>query len=48
MAGKATLEELEWYTLEDIDKVNALIDMENDHQGARQAYLAEKSKKREG
>lgn len=49
MAGKASLEELEWYNLEEIDKVNALIDMENDHQGARQMYLAEKSeKKREG
>lgn len=34
-----TLQDIEYWTLEDVEKFNALLDMEQDHQAAQRMYL---------
>ena len=39
-----TLSDIEYWTLEDVDKFNALIDMDEDHNAAYRAYLTPEPK----
>lgn len=45
MSGKGvSLSDIEYWTLEDVEKFNALLDMEQDHQDAHRMYLTPEPK----